>query len=141
MGVDAVNNADYAHLFDENNNSQATTNSNSKLDKDAFLKLLVTQLANQDPLNPMEDREFIAQMAQFSALEQMQNLNSNITELGSEMLESIDLLNSNELQANLEILKELSNIRKAIENYSDSDDSTDNGVEAELLDSDDVKTV
>lgn len=46
-----------------------------ELGKDAFLNLLVTQLRNQDPLKPMEDHTFIAEMAQFSALEQMQNLN------------------------------------------------------------------
>ena len=47
------------------------------LGKDAFLNLLVTQLQYQDPLEPTSDKEFLAQMAQFSALEQMQNLNTS----------------------------------------------------------------
>lgn len=51
------------------------------LGKDEFLKILVTQLSHQDPLKPMEDKEFIAQMAQFSALEQMMQINNNISKM------------------------------------------------------------
>ncbi|MCS7172053.1 MAG: flagellar hook assembly protein FlgD [Armatimonadetes bacterium] len=53
----------------------------SVLGKDDFLRLLVTQLRNQDPLEPMNDREFIAQLAQFSALEQMYNVSQAVQEL------------------------------------------------------------
>jgi flagellar basal-body rod modification protein FlgD len=49
-------------------------NTGDDLGKDEFLKILIVQLQNQDPLNPMDDKEFIAQMAQFTALEQMQNV-------------------------------------------------------------------
>lgn len=56
--------------------TDATSVIEQTLGKDAFLKLLVTQIQNQDPLNPMDDQEYIAQLAQFSSLEQMQEINS-----------------------------------------------------------------
>jgi len=62
-------------LYLSNNNRIREGNSN--LDKDAFLKILMAQLQNQDPLSPMEDKDFVAQMASFSQLEQMTNLSSS----------------------------------------------------------------
>lgn len=53
---------------------------NNDLGKDAFLNLLVTQMSNQDPLEPTSDTEFISQMANFSTLEQMQNVSASIAE-------------------------------------------------------------
>lgn len=60
------------------NTTTTTKKDNSELGKDDFLKLLVTQLRYQDPLNPMDDTQFISQMAQFSSLEQMQNMNTTL---------------------------------------------------------------
>lgn len=51
------------------------------LDKDDFLKLLLVQMQNQDPLEPMDNTESIAQMAEFSSLEQMTNINQSMETL------------------------------------------------------------
>ncbi|MFC5401940.1 flagellar hook capping FlgD N-terminal domain-containing protein [Cohnella soli] len=52
-----------------------------ELGKDQFLQILVTQLRNQDPMQPMQDKEFIAQMAQFSSLEQTMNMSKELTSM------------------------------------------------------------
>ena len=51
------------------------------LDKNDFLKILITQLTHQDPTQPLNDREFVAQMAQFSTLEQMINMGDEISQV------------------------------------------------------------
>lgn len=60
---------------------QSDRKTGDSLGKDDFLKLLLTQLQNQDPSSPMDNTEFIAQMATFSSLEQMMNIGSQIDEL------------------------------------------------------------
>lgn len=61
-----------------NTQAKNVRKANDELGKNDFLNLLVTQLRYQDPMQPMEDKEFISQMAQFSSLEQMQNMNTAI---------------------------------------------------------------
>jgi len=58
------------------------------LGQDAFLKLLITQLKNQSPLNPQDNTAFVAQLAQFSSLQGIQNLNSTVSSLSSSMQSS-----------------------------------------------------
>lgn len=58
--------------------TQRSQGPKNSLGKDAFLLLLVTQLQNQDPLKPMDDKEFTAQLAQFSSLEEMKNISKSI---------------------------------------------------------------
>ena len=74
--------------MDVNNVGHATTaehavrSSNSEMGKEEFLRLLVTQLSNQDPLNPMDGQEFAAQLAQFTSVEQLLNIQQTLVENG-----------------------------------------------------------
>lgn len=61
--------------------SEPAASKPSVLGKDDFLNLLITQLKNQDPLNPTDSTEFTAQLAQFSSLEQLNNVNTNLEQL------------------------------------------------------------
>jgi flagellar basal-body rod modification protein FlgD len=73
-----VNNVASTYQSSSTTGTSSTNKSNDDLGKDAFLNLLITQLRYQDPMSPMEDKDFIAQMAQFTSLEQMQNMNSSM---------------------------------------------------------------
>ncbi|NBG87569.1 flagellar hook capping protein [Isachenkonia alkalipeptolytica] len=112
------------------------------LDKDAFLQLLTTQLSNQDPLNPTEDREFIAQMAQFSSLEQMQNLNDTfkseikgIKESQESLAEHLTAMNNNMVGSQSDVVNQLGRINTSLTELieglknNSSDDETSEPVE------------
>ena len=79
MSISGVNSADLLAV-----NAQTTSQSQSAMDglgEDAFMKLLLAQLQNQDPLKPMEDKDFIAQLAQFNSLNQLTQMNQTMEAL------------------------------------------------------------
>ena len=75
MAIDSISTATVS------NSQSAVTAAAKTMGKDAFLKLLITQLQHQDPLNPADSTEFTSQLAQFSSLEQLSNVNENLTTL------------------------------------------------------------
>lgn len=79
MAIETMTEAQRIQAVNSKNNRTPTSN----LGKDDFLQLLTTQLKNQDPMNPMQDMDFIGQMAQFSSLEQMLNLNTGVDKINT----------------------------------------------------------
>jgi flagellar basal-body rod modification protein FlgD len=72
----------------------ASASASNKLTLEDFLKVLLTQLTYQDPLKPMDNQEFMAQIAQFTALEQTQQVNTNVQSLlnNQSSLQSVGLI-------------------------------------------------
>ncbi|MBU5307838.1 flagellar biosynthesis protein FlgD [Clostridioides mangenotii] len=68
------------------------TRSSGSVDKEMFMKILVAQMANQDPLNPQDPSQYVSQLAEFSSLEQMMNMNTNMDILLA--LSNANLINS-----------------------------------------------
>ena len=75
--------------YDAMQAAKTTTRANDTLDKDAFLQLLVTQMQYQDPLDPQDNSEYVAQLAQFSSLEQMTNVYKSVEEV-AQLVSNID---------------------------------------------------
>lgn len=76
---------DYSNIIGraEKDFAPAASKGNSKMGKEEFLTLLVEQLKHQDPLNPMDDKEFTSQLAEFSSLEQLTSINDGIAALAN----------------------------------------------------------
>lgn len=71
--------------FNKVNEKMAGIKNKQQMGKDEFLTLLIAQLSHQDPTNPMDNTEFVAQMAQFSSLEQMHNMSNGFEKIASVM--------------------------------------------------------
>lgn len=76
---------DYAGMSRTDNGTKIVT-SGDTLDKNSFLTILAAELANQDPTQSVDSTQYVSQLAQFSALEQMQNLNATMTETAHQSL-------------------------------------------------------
>jgi flagellar basal-body rod modification protein FlgD len=87
MTIDSINNyLGSSNLVEQTSNYQSSTE--KTLGRDQFLTLLVAQLQNQDPLNPLESQDFTAQMAQFSSLEQLFDVNESLMNIQAGMQSS-----------------------------------------------------
>lgn len=102
---------DNTSIVQKTNNINSSTRTNrgttitkpgQEMDKNAFLRILSAELANQDPTSTKDGTEYVAQMAQFAALEQMTNLNSNMRFIGaSSLIGKIVMVNRADENGNL----------------------------------------
>lgn len=133
-GVDTTANSKLTGLKISTANTRATEKGTKiqkpgqEMDKNAFLRILTAELSNQDPNNSKDSTQYVSQMAQFAGLEQMANLNSNISFTGAASLigkpVSLNVLNSDGEQyvgTVKEIYKNASGIQVGVEVEEDGE--------------------
>ena len=117
-------------------NSTTSATSNSALDKDSFLQLLVAQMKYQDPLEPASNTEYIAQLATFSQVEELQNVSATMTNS-----------QANELMGKTVVIKTTSDsgvesyVGGKVERVVNQDGKTYLGVDGDLYDVNDLDSV
>lgn len=133
-----------------NDKANEKRKASQELDKDAFLKLMMAQLQNQNPLEPVDNKEYMAQMAQFTSVEQLSNiaesiestneLNSLISVQLEDLKASIEGNASNEqsaklLEQNTKILEELMKMNQTLSTYFNKEETVEDQELYDLLDS------
>jgi len=118
-GSDILGQAEKAFKQDDPKTGDA-----SKMGKHDFLKLLTTQLENQDPTDPMKDRKMVAQLAQFSELEEMTNVSKGMDRLNSSqnrsrMVQAVDFLGKSVTAKGSNISKDEDGVSKLFYNLKD----------------------
>jgi len=136
-GVSSTQNTQY-----QQETQRDTLEANDALGQDAFFELLITQLQNQDPLNPMEDRDFIAQMAEFSSLEKTEKVYSLLEDkLSSNQVIQNSNLIGKEITANVEGIQ----LEGIVDAVKSSDDKVlavlDSGSEIDISNITQVKNI
>lgn len=81
MSIPSVGNTNISSVPDTTNNNSSSRRSATGVTQDEFLKMFISQLQHQSPLDPLKGHEFIAQLAQFTSLEQLTQLNSSFSDI------------------------------------------------------------
>jgi flagellar basal-body rod modification protein FlgD len=105
--------AEQVNTFNKTLNDGKGAKTTTALDKNDFLKILITQLTHQDPTQPLDDKEFVAQMAQFSSLEQMTNMTDSLTKVS-------DILSRSQAVSLLGSVVDVSNGDSTVTGYVDA---------------------
>ncbi|MGF7048746.1 flagellar basal-body rod modification protein FlgD [Paenibacillus sp. DS2015] len=85
MASDIISTKNMWPNYSAANVATASKKDTQTMGKDQFLKIMITQLQNQDPTQPLEDKEFIAQMAQFTSVEQLMNISTQLSALNQSL--------------------------------------------------------